>query len=489
MLYDGEICGFSSAVGEMGEKLGAYVELEKAPLKYDGLSYTEIWISEAQERMVLSVPTDRLDTLRALCEAEDVEMCDLGHFGTDNAELILTYKSTEVARLAMSFMHEGIPQLTREATWSPGSPRSDALQCDAPASTDIPETLTRLLGDPNIASKHWIIRQYDHEVQGSSVVKPLVGEKADGPSDAAVLRPRLSTQQGIALSNGLQTSVGDVDPYWMTLSAIDEAVRNAVCVGARPDRIAILDNFCWPDCSKPDNLGSLVRAAEACYDGAKAFSTPFISGKDSLNNQFTTDEGKTIAIPSTLLISAIAIVDDVNRCVTMDAKSAGNMLIQVGATTNQLGASYAAGLSSTDIPRVDLTTAPKHLATIAKLIDQGLIRSAHDCSEGGMLVAATEMAFAGRLGLDVDLAGVPRRGELTDFAACFAENPTRVLLEIAPDKFDAVARTLREAEVPFGQIGTFNESSKLTVHSDAAGSLADVEIETLLNAWLKPLDW
>jgi len=478
--------GFSSAVGEMGEKLGAQVQLENAPLKYAGLSYTEIWISEAQERMVLAVPADKVDTLRAICDAEDVELCDLGCFGTDNTELVLNYHEHEVGRLSMDFLHNGIPQPTREATWSGGLQHAAG---SPPATQSIDQTLLTLLADPNIASKHWIIRQYDHEVQGSSVVKPLVGENYDGPSDAAVIRPRLVSNQGIALSCGLQTPLGDVDPYWMTLAAIDEAVRNAVCTGARPDRIAILDNFCWADCSKPENLGSLVRAAEACYDGALAYRTPFISGKDSLNNQFTTDDGATIAIPPTLLISAIGIVDDVARCVTMDAKTPGNLLLQIGLTTNQLGASAACGSASTDIPKVDLNTAPKQLATVAGLIDAGHIRSAHDCSEGGMLTAAAEMAFAGRLGLDVNLAGVPRRGELSDFAACFAENPTRILVEIEPEKLDTVARTLKSANIPFGQIGTFNEAGKLTVRSDEAGPLADLSIDDLLNTWLKPLDW
>ncbi|MBI1370237.1 MAG: phosphoribosylformylglycinamidine synthase subunit PurL [Planctomycetes bacterium] len=491
--------GFSSAVGEMGEKLGAHVQLEKAPLKYDGLSYTEIWISEAQERMVMAVSPDKVATLAALCEAEDVEICDLGEFGTDNAELVLTYRGTEVGRLAMHLLHEGIPQPVREAAWECGVGRSECgVKTSAPSHSTLHtphsalrKTLISLLANPNIASKHWVIRQYDHEVQAGSVVKPLTGPQMDGPSDAAVLRPKLTSQRGIALSCGLQSALGDVDPYWMTLAAIDEAVRNAVCVGARPDRVAILDNFCWADCSKPANLGSLVRAAEACYDGALAYRTPFISGKDSLNNQFTTDEGKTIAIPPTLLISAIGIVDDVNNCVTMDAKTPGNMLILVGVTTPQMGASAACGLATSDIPRVDLTTAPKVLAAVADLIGAGFVRSAHDCSEGGLLVAATEMAFAGRLGLDLNLAGVPRprNGDLSDFAACFAETPTRVLLEIEPDRFDALARKLRAANIPFGHVGTFNDGNRLVVRDDQSKIAAEWTNDEMLDTWLKPLDW
>jgi phosphoribosylformylglycinamidine synthase II len=483
--------GFSSAVGEMGAKLGAYVQLERAPLKYAGLSYVEIWISEAQERMVMAVPPEKVATLMALCDAEDVEACDLGHFGTENAELILTYHGSEVGRMSMHFIHEGIPQPTRSASWSGPSSQSAIRNPQSAISQNIGDLLTRLLAHPNIASKHWIIRQYDHEVQGGSVVKPLTGPEADGPSDAAVIRPKLDSIKGVSLSNGLATTLGDVDPYWMTLAAIDEAVRNAVCVGARPDRIAILDNFCWPKCELPENLGSLLRSAEACYDGAMAYRTPFISGKDSLNNQFTKENGEVIAIPPTLLVSAIGVLDDVTRCVTMDAKSAGNLLVQVGLTTPHLRASHlekVAGPLGGDIPRVDLATAPRQLAAVANLIIASLVRSAHDCSEGGLLVAAAEMAFAGRLGLDLDLAGVPRRAELTDLAACFAETPTRILLEVTPANLDSVARRLKQAGVPFGHVGTFTDTGRLRVTA-AKKPLADLAVTDLLNAWLKPLDW
>ncbi|MHB1157875.1 MAG: phosphoribosylformylglycinamidine synthase subunit PurL [Phycisphaerales bacterium] len=492
--------GFSSACGEMGSQIGAFVQLEQAPLKYAGLSYTEIWISEAQERMVLAVPPEKVPALAALCDAENVECCDLGYFGTENAELILTYDSHEVGRMAMHFLHEGLPQLTRQAEWHCGLRIADcglAKQSEIRnPKSEISDALLALLAHPNIASKHWIVRQYDHEVQGGSVIKPLVGPRADGPSDAAVLRPKLDTDKAIALSNGLATMLGDIDPYWMTLAAIDEAVRNAVCVGADPTRIAILDNFCWASCDDPRNLGSLVRAAEACYDGAIAYKTPFISGKDSLNNQFTTESGQRIAIPPTLLISAIAIVENIERCLTMDAKQPGNLLLQIGITTESLGAShYAAcgfatpGSSSLDLPRVNLQTAPHQLATVASLIHQQLLASAHDCSEGGLLVAASEMAFAGNLGLSLNLHAVPRDNNLSDLAACFAETPSRILVEVTPDNLEPVIRILKQAAVPFGEIGCFNDSAALTVRSHDAGRLLNIDIEKLRTTWRKPLDW
>ena len=511
--------GFSSAVGEMGGKIGANVTLDTAPLKYPGLSYTEIWISEAQERMVLAVPAENLDTLRAMCEAEDVGFCDLGQFGWNDAPerggepvLVLNYRGTEVGRMSMHFLHEGIPTPTREAVWPPkkavergGSRGGRKTVTSAPSTLDA--QLITLLSHPNIASKHWIIRQYDHEVQGGSVVKPLVGPGQDGPSDGAVIRPKLGSMKGIAIGCGLaphlsekSTESGlarDGDSYWATLAAMDEAIRNAVCVGANPARTAILDNFCWPKCDNPEQLGTLVRAAEACYVGALAYRTPFISGKDSLSNQFTTEDGRVITIPQTLLVTALGMVDDVTLARTMDAKKAGNVLLIVGATSRNLGGSHATmcGLIGGDanlaIPRVDLKQGPGNARAVAKLIGERLVASAHDCSDGGLLVAAAEMAFAGRVGLDLDLQGLPAAigGTPDATAACFAETPSRYLLEVAPDKLDRVIRGLRDAKVPFGQVGTFAAHDRLTLRTPQQGQLLDAKLDDLRNAWLRPLDW
>ncbi|MGB0768682.1 MAG: AIR synthase related protein, partial [Phycisphaeraceae bacterium] len=380
--------GFSSAIGEMGEKVGAYVTLDTAPLKYRGLSYTEIWISEAQERMPLAVPPEHVETIKQLADAEDVPFCDLGYFGytEDNTPTLkLNYHGTEVGKLAMPFMHDGIPTPTRQATWSPTNPRYEVNKPEATLAPDAPlaDKLLGLLSHPNIASKHWVVRQYDHEVQGTSVVKPFVGPELDGPSDAAVIRPKLDSNRAIALSNGLAPHVSekanhtghatDGDSYQMVLHAIDEAVRNAVCVGADPDYIAILDNFCWAKCDDPWQLGTLVRAAEACYDGAIAFQTPFVSGKDSLSNQFTSEDGSLITIPQTMLISALGIVNDATKTRTMDAKQAGNALFVVGLTTPELGGSHLAAVTDINggsIPKVDLDDGPRHAKAVAQLIDQ-----------------------------------------------------------------------------------------------------------------------
>jgi phosphoribosylformylglycinamidine synthase len=495
--------GFSSAVGEMGEKLGARVHLDRAPLKYAGLSYTEVWISEAQERMVLAVPPENLEKLRALCAAQDVEFCDLGEFGVRNDQgdplLELHYHEHQVGRLAMKLLHEGIPTPTRQAAWTGPTPAPRRAADPRGGTAEVGAALDALLAHPNIASKHWIIRQYDHEVQGGSVVKPLVGSHQDGPSDAAVLRPKLSSNRAIALGNGLcpllseKTSGGD--SYWMTLAAIDEAVRNVVCVGADPRRIAILDNFCWPRCEDPAMLGTLVRAAEACYDGALAYRTPFVSGKDSLSNQFTTEDGKLITIPPTLLVTALGMVEDATRCVTMDAKRPGDVLLLVGLTDARMGGSHLQDLglvgedASLAIPRVDLHAGPGNARAVAALIARGLVSAAHDCSDGGLLVAAAEMAFAGRVGLDLDLLHLPAADALPLPAACFAETPSRYLLAVAPDQLDAVVRSLRDANVAFGQIGVFASHDRLTLRTPTRGRVLDVALDNLRQTWLGPLDW
>ena len=293
------------------------------PLKYAGLRYDEIWISEAQERMVLSVPSQHVAEILKLSASENVEATVIGTFGTPGADLILHYASKEVGRLSMKFLHEGLPMCVRRAVVvAPQSQHIAPGMPGAKSSSSLKDQLLKTLAHPNIASKHWIIRQYDHEVQGGSVIKPLTGPLQIGPSDAAVVRPKLNSMRGIALACGLAPQIED--PYQMAIAAIDEAIRNVVAVGADPSQIAILDNFCWPSVDDERTMGTLVRACEACRDAALAYGIPFISGKDSLHNQFTNQEtGQVMKIPNTLLISAIGVIDDVRKCVTMDFQQAG----------------------------------------------------------------------------------------------------------------------------------------------------------------------
>jgi phosphoribosylformylglycinamidine synthase len=489
--------GFSSAVGEMGSKQGATVQLERAPLKYEGLTPTEIWISEAQERMILAVPPHNMAALQKICDEYGAEMSDIGSFGTDGGDLILTYGGREIGRLSMEFLHDGLPRTTREAVWDIQEAQSTSRHSSIPISAgtnrqlSIEESLLALLSHPNIASKHWIIRQYDHEVQGATAVKPLVGPRGAGPSDAAVILPVAGSKRGLAIANGLATGLS-ADPYIMALAAIDECVRNLVCVGADPSRIAILDNFCWPSCNDPSNLGLLVRAAEGCYDGAKAYRTPFISGKDSLNNQLTTEDGRTIAIPPTLLISGMGVVPDVAQCVTMDAKRAGNVLVILGETTGAMAGSHYSLLddqASLDrsLPVVDLERGPRLARAVHDLIRAGVVRAAHDCSEGGLLTAAAEMAFSGGLGLRLDLRGLPVDDDALDIVArCFSETPSRYLLEMEAHHLGVLRRIC--SDLPHAVIGWFEQSERLRIMDDGHEML-NVENSALVRAWRGALDW
>ncbi len=500
--------GFSSAVGEMGAEIGAEVWLEKAPLKYDGLSYTEIWISEAQERMVLAVPEDKWPRLKALAESENVEATAIGRF-VPTGELELKYDGTSVGKLSMHFLHDGRPPVERQATYRPTPPAVTPHSALRTPHSDHNAALLALLGSLNIASKEWIIRQYDHEVQGGSVIKPLVGATNDGPGDAAVIRPVLSSRRGLVIACGMNPLYGEFDTYHMAACAIDEAVRNCVAVGADPNRIAILDNFCWGYTDRPETLGALVRAALACQDVAIAFGTPFISGKDSLNNEFSYDangQRRTIKIPDTLLISAMGQIDDVSRCVTMDLKTPGNRLYQVGSTKHELAGSHFVGLSAnatvhcaplmhpTKVPQVDVDVAKRTFAAVHEAIDRGLVRACHDLSEGGLAVAVAEMAFAGLCGATIKLAGVPRDGSVdstqpdADSVLLFSESASRFVVEVSPANAGAFEAILAAAKVPCGHIGEVTGGERLQIAA-GAGAAIDLPLAEMKEAWQKPLRW
>ena len=478
--------GLSSAAGEMGKDLGAEIDLEKAPLKYAGLSYTEIWISEAQERMVIAVKPENLEAITKLFDNENVESTVVGKFTSDK-KLKLRYNGQQVGELDMDFLHDGVPKYSRKAVWT--APRLS--EPSVPEKENYNEELMRILSSYNVAGKEWVIRQYDHEVQGGSVVKPLTGVANDGPGDAAVVQPKLNSQRGLAISCGMNPLYGDIDPYWMALAGIEEAIRNLICVGGRSDRIALLDNFCWGDCTRPETLGPLVRASQACYDGAMAFEAPFISGKDSLNNEFACKDGTQISIPSTLLISAMSLVDDINKCVTMDLKRASNLLFIVGETKNELGGSHyykIGGYIGANVPKLDLGKAPRIAQLISKAIAGGLVVSCHDCSEGGLAVALAEMAFAGGLGIEADLQGLPKSKDCCRAdSQLFSESNSRYVVEVEPENYDAFARLM--LNLPFGQIGKVTDNNMLVVKAQDGTTVIQSDIDSLKQAWQKTFDW
>jgi len=475
--------GFSSAVGEMSERIGATVHLDQAPLKYQGLSYTEIWISEAQERMVLAVPPDKWPELQKLCASEDVEATVLGTF-EPTGRLRLLYQDNQVGDLELHFLHHGRPQVVRRALWT--APAEARAGSPPVRQENLTDALLKILGSYNVCSKEWIIRQYDHEVQGGTVIKPLVGVHDDGPGDAAVITPVLGSYTGLAVGCGINPQYGDLDPYAMAALAIDEAVRNVVAVGADPRSIALLDNFCWGNTDRPEVLGSLVRAADACRDLALAYMMPFISGKDSLKNEYHSG-GHHIVIPPTLLISALGRVPDVRRAVTMDLKEAGNLLFLVGTTKDEMGGSHyqlVQGVSGGTVPQVDQTVAPRIFRAVHEAIGKALVRSCHDLSEGGLAVALAEMAFAGDVGADVTALPQPELGSAVNL---FAESATRFVVEVRPGQEHAFREVC--GDVPLTKLGQTSPAGRLRIAGPQGDWVIQADLTTLRETWRSPLRW
>ncbi len=473
--------GLSSAVGEMGEELGADVDLEKVPLKYKGLTYTEMWISEAQERMVLAVSPDDIHELISVFEKENVEATVIGRF-TGARHLKLFYNGQCVCNLDMDFLHNGGPDLVRKAVWEKPQYKEPGIK----NKRDFTRDLISLLSTPNIASKEWIIRQYDHEVQGGSVLKPLQGIKNDSPGDACITRPVLSSEKGIILSCGINTDYGKIDPYWMAASAIDEALRQIVSVGGSIDKCAILDNFCWGNTDKPDRLGGLVRAARACYNIAKVYGVPFISGKDSLNNEYSAGR-KTVSIPPTLLISAIAVMDNVGKAITMDAKKAGNPVYLVGLTHEELGGSQYYKMRrhlGNKVPKVNPFYGRRVMSSLSRAIFAGCVASCHDCSEGGLSVALAEMAFAGGLGMRAQFGLYNKPFEQNMFASeilLFSESNTRFIVEVRDErKFLKIM-----GSAPVWKLGNIAKDKTFKIYNHEGCLIVNTDIETLKSSWQK----
>jgi phosphoribosylformylglycinamidine synthase len=486
--------GLSSAVGEMGEALGAKVDLERVPLKYPGLRPWEIWLSEAQERMILAVPPGSWQRLREICAGLDVEATVLGAF-TGSGRLEVRYAGRTVGELDCEFLHRGIPRRHLQAEWRPVPLPAPAPGQGRPAGDvagDLTGVLLALLAMPETRSKEKVVRRYDHEVQGGTVVKPLVGVANHGPGDATVLAPQVASadsRRGVALAVGVNPFYGQLDPYLMAWAAVDEAMRNVVAVGANPGQVALLDNFAWGNPSLPDRLGSLVRCARGCFEAAVSYDAPFISGKDSLNNEYVGRDGQKHAIPGTLVISALGLVPDITRTVTMDLKQPGNWLYAVGLTRGEVGGSslgrrfpeLAAALPGQGPPQVPDASLALYQG-LHSAIAQGLVQACHDCSEGGLLVAAAEMALAGGQGLDLDLRLVPRAADVADdLSIAFGETLARLLVEVAPKDaptFEAILDGL-----PMARIGEVTAGGRLTATGLAGLPVLEAPIGRLSAAW------
>ena len=468
--------GLSSAVGETAKKFhcGATVELEKVPLKYLGLAPWEIYVSESQERMLLMVPPENLPEVLEVFEKEDVEATAIGDF-TQEKVLRLYYQDEKIVEMDVAFLFDP-PKTIKTAFYE----TVDFEEPVFPEPENPTETLLRLLASPNITSRENIVRTYDHEVKGKTVLKPLHGEYG-GPNDAAVIKSLKESWKGIAISCGMNPNYGRIDPYWMAASAIDEAIRNNIAVGGR--RIALLDNFTWGNPEKPERLGTLVKACEACYDYARAFKTPFISGKDSLYN-----ESPLGPVTPTLLITALGIVPDIRLTVSMDTKAPSDLIYIVGKSFKELGGSEYyrfKGFIGKTVPKVRSKQARKTFKAITKAIDLGLVKACHDLSEGGLAVAAAEMALAGGYGLDLDLKRIPSEPMRRNDFILFSESNSRFLVEVsekAREDFEAIMKGRI-----YSEIGKVTKATQLRIYGLNGTMIVDTPLLELLKSWKQTL--
>ena len=475
--------GLSSAVGEMGKDLGVSVHLEKVPLKYEGLRYDEIWISESQERMVIAVPKKNMKRVKDIFNKHSVDFAPIGRF-ENTGKLKLFYNKHKVGEIAMNFLHTGNPQSRKNAYWKKKRFAEPSL-CK---KVNYENILLKLLHQPNIASKEVVIRQYDHEVQGLSALKPLTGKMNDGPSDGAILRPSPDSKKGIVISCGINPYYGKIDPYWMAVSSIEEAMRNAVSCGGNPNKSAILDNFSWGDVNNPKILGELVRASFGCYDTSIALKVPFISGKDSLNNVFSLN-GKKKSILSTLLISCISICDDVTRSPSSDFKKEGSLIYIIGKTKKEMGGSHYYRLfnkTGNSVPKLNFKLSYKILNKIYNVIKKGYVNSIHDCSEGGIGVALAEMSIGGRLGATLNIENINKEGNLRIDELLFSESNSRFIVEIPERKKKMFEKVIQG--IPFAQIGNVENSGKLMIFKKKR-EIAELKINKMVSNWKQRITW
>ena len=458
--------GLSSAVGEMAEGVGADVELDRVPLKYAGLAPWEIWLSEAQERMVVAVHPDRVPELSERCEYYGVELADLGQFTGDG---VLTVRSggSPVLELTTAFLHDGRPQRKMSAVLPrPNRDRATERHVDDPATT-----ILRLLAHRNIASKASTIHRYDHEILGSAVVRPLVGRLADAPADGIVLAEP-GASDGVAVGIGVNPWYGLHDPEWMAQAAVDEAIRNVVAVGGDPDRVALLDNFSWGDPRRATTLGELVAAVEGCVAAATAHRAPFVSGKDSLNNEYTGADSERHSVPPTLVVTAVAHVPDADRCVTPVLERARNVVVLLGRTRCEFAGSHldlvlGAPAEPGTVPAPDPAAAHRYRRLHRAIVD-GLVRSCHDVSEGGLAVALAEMCIAGRLGVTV--TALPGSDLAT---ALFSESQARFVIEVRPRDLERLTELFGEEALVLGFVTDDDELALPGVRALGVSELAD----------------
>lgn len=496
-ITDNGAGGLSSSIGEMSRLSGgADLDLAKAPLKYEGLQPWEIFLSEAQERMSLAAPPEKLDELLALAARREVEATALGTF-TDSGALIVRYGNRVVARLELQFLHEGGPRMSLEARWQPPQIPSPKPARKGKRNRQLIEMLRSL----NVCSREFKSRQYDGEVKGLSVVKPFVGVNSDVPSDATIVRVEHGRREGIVLAEGINPFYSDLDTYAMMASVIDEAVRRVISVGGAPDRIAGLDNFCWPDPvfseKTPDGyykMAQLVRANKALYDVTTCYRAPAISGKDSMKND-SVRGGRKISIPPTVLFSTIGRIEDVGRAVTMYFKNAGDSIYVVGMTANELGGSeyfrqlaQRQGTPSSyggEVPKLDIARALALYRSMHAAISAGLLHSSHTPTLGGLAAAFALPAIGGDLGAEIDLSALVCDGALEDDAKLFSESNSRFVITCAPGNEAAVQKAF--GDLPLARVGKVTAEKRLSITGASGRRIVDIDIDALRRAFKETL--
>ena len=490
--------GLSSSVGESARfSNGCRVDLDKVPLKYDGLDQWEIWISESQERMTIAVKPEHMDAFMALSARHAVESTVIGEYN-DSGFLKLDYKGKTCAYIRMDLLESDFPQWEFDAEWLP--PETRGLTEPVLSEPQNHGALLKvMLSRPNVCARNWITRQYDHEVQGGSVIKPLVGRRRDVPSDAVVVRPILDSSRGIAVSQALIPFYSLIDTYHMVAATIDEAVRKILAVGADPNHIGGIDNFCWPTVEyhpikNPDGrykAAQLVRANWALRDYCLGFHIPLLSGKDSMyidgNLKGPFGERHKVSGLPTLMFTVSSVVEDISRCITMDTKFPGDLVYVIGKTKNELGGSEYYQLMDSvglNVPRVDVEGLWPQYVALHKAIEGGLVSSCHAVSRGGLAVHLAMVAMAGEQGMEINLSSIPGASRLRPSQILYSESCGRFVLTVAPGKKEVFEKIF--AGMKMAQIGMVIESNHFSIKDGRGTAIIEEDVSMLKNSWKRP---
>jgi phosphoribosylformylglycinamidine synthase len=490
--------GLSSSVGESARfSNGCEIDLDKVPLKYEGLDQWEIWVSESQERMTVAIKPDNLTAFMALTKKHAVESTVIGRY-TDSGKLHIKYNEQTCAFVDLRLLESGFPQWQFDAHWQSPEKRG-LMEPVLKESTNIEALLLDMLGRPNICSKEWIYRQYDHEVQGGSVIKPLVGVDRDVNSDASVSRPVLSSDRGLAMAQALLPSYSSIDAYHMTTCTIDEAVRRLLSVGAQLDHIGGVDNFCWPNIQyhpelNPDGrfkAAQLVRSCRALKDMCMAYGIPLLSGKDSMyvDGHLPGRYGEIhkVSALETMQFTTIGVVADVTKCMTMESKVTGDLVYMLGITRDELGASEYYehfGYIGANVPKVNTEAFKQVYLALEKAIDTQLVASVHGIYRGGAGIHLAMVAMAGNLGMHVELSHLPCEGVKRNDTALFSESPGRFIVTVDPKKSDHFEALFEH--FPCAKVGHITEEPLFTLKGFDQRTIAAVPISNLKAAWKRP---